>query len=102
MAKRLYVGNLSYDTTETSLRDFFAPMGEVSSVTIVTDRMSGRSKGFGFVEMETEESAQKAIADLNGRNLDNRQVTVAEARPMQPRDGGFGGGGGRGGRSRRY
>jgi cold-inducible RNA-binding protein len=103
MAKKLYVGNLSYDTTETALRDLFAPVGEVASVTIITDRMSGRSKGFGFVEMATEEGAQKAIADVNGRSLDGRQITVAEARPMQPREGGFGGGGrgGRGGSDRR-
>ncbi len=97
MAKKLYVGNLSYGTTETTLRDLFAQAGEVASATVITDRMSGRSKGFGFVEMATEESAQKAIADLNGHSLDGRQITVAEARPMQSREGGFGGGGGRGG-----
>ncbi len=89
MVKRLYVGNLSYSTTESALRDLFTPSGEVTSVSIVTDRDSGRSKGFGFVEMSTEEGAQKAMADLNGRTLDGRQITVAEARPMQSRESSF-------------
>jgi cold-inducible RNA-binding protein len=98
MAKRLYVGNLSYSTTETALRDTFASVGEVASVSIVTERTSGRSKGFAFVEMATDEGAEAAISQLNGRDMDGRQINVAEARPMQPREGGFRGGRGGGGR----
>jgi RNA recognition motif-containing protein len=97
MAKKLYVGNMSYDTTEDSLRDLFAGVGEVESVNIVTDRMSGRPRGFGFVEMSTEEEAQAAISQLNGATLDDRQINVAEARPQRPRSD-RGGGGRRGGR----
>jgi cold-inducible RNA-binding protein len=101
MAKKLYVGGLSYDTTENGLRDAFAQAGTVESAAIIMDRMSGRSKGFGFVEMSTEEEAQKAIEMWNGKELDGRTLTVNEARPMEqrPRSGGFGGGdrGGRGG-----
>jgi RNA recognition motif-containing protein len=105
MAKKLYVGNLSYDTTEDTLRDAFAEVSEVESVTIVTDRMSGRSKGFAFVDMATEEGAAEAISRLNGQTLDGRQITVAEARPRPPREdrgrgGGRGGPGGRGGGDR--
>lgn len=104
MAKKLYVGNLGYDTTEESLRALFASVGEVLSANIITDRMSGRSKGFGFVEMATEADAQKAISQLNGSTLDNRQLNVAEARPQQRNDqrGGGGGGGGGGRRRREY
>ena len=100
MVKKLYVGNMSYDTTENALRDLFAGIGEVESVTIITDRMSGRPKGFGFVEMATEEDAQAAISQLNGTTLDGRQINVAEARPQRPRSdrGDRGGGGRRGGR----
>lgn len=100
MAKKLYVGNLSYDTTEDALRTAFAEVGEVASVAIITDRMSGRSKGFGFVEMATEEAASEAIGRLNGQMLDGREIKVAEARPPRPRDDwqrGGGGGGRRGG-----
>ena len=93
MGKKLYVGNLPYSATEASLRELFAPLGEVTSVSIITDRDSGRSKGFGFVEMATEAAAQQAIAQINGKNLDERAITVAEARPQTER-GGFGGGGG--------
>ncbi len=86
MAKKLYVGNLSYDTTEESLRTLFAEVGEVESVSIVTDRMSGRSRGFGFVEMATDEAAAEAISRLNGQMLDGRDLNVAEARPPRSRD----------------
>jgi cold-inducible RNA-binding protein len=101
MAKKLYAGNLSYTTTEDTLRELFSAVGEVESVTIITDRMSGRSKGFGFVEMATEAAAQAAISQLNGNTVDDRQITVAEARPRKERSDrgrGYGGGGGR----RRY
>jgi cold-inducible RNA-binding protein len=101
MAKKLYVGNMSYDTTEDSLRALFASVGEVVSVNIITDRGSGRSKGFGFVEMATEAEAQKAISQLNSSTLNDRQISVAEARPQRPRDDRGGGGGGGGGRRRR-
>ncbi|MEK7510258.1 MAG: RNA-binding protein [Patescibacteria group bacterium] len=99
MAKKLYVGGLSYDTTEDTLKELFAQAGTVESATIITDRISGRSKGFGFVEMSTEEEAQKAIETFNGKELDGRSITVNEARPQEsrPRQGGFGRGGGRGG-----
>ena len=92
MNKKLYVGSLSYDTTENGLRDFFSKAGKVESATIITDRVSGRSKGFGFVEMSSEEEAQKAIEMFNGKEIDGRNVTVNEARPMEPRSssGGFG------------
>ena len=97
MGKKLYVGNLPYSATEATLRELFAPLGEVTSVSIITDRDSGRSKGFGFVEMATEAAAQQAIAQVNGKNLVERAITVAEARPQTDRGGGFGGGGSRGG-----
>jgi RNA recognition motif-containing protein len=96
MGKKLYIGNLPYSATEATLRELFAPLGEVTSVSIITDRDSGRSKGFGFVEMATEAAAQQAIAQINGKSLDERAITVAEARPQADR-GGFGGGGSRGG-----
>jgi cold-inducible RNA-binding protein len=100
MAKKLYVGNMSYDTTEDALHALFAGVGEVESVNIITDRMSGRPKGFGFVEMATEEEAQAAISQLNGTTLNDRQISVAEARPQRPRSDreDRGGGGRRGGR----
>ncbi len=102
MAKKLYVGNLSYGTTEDDLRTMFAEVGSVVSVTIITDRDTGRSKGFGFVEMETDEIAQEAITRLNGREVSGRTITVSEARPPRERDsGGRGYGGGYGGRDRR-
>lgn len=85
MAKKLYVGGLSYSTTEDMLRDAFAQAGTVESATVIMDRMSGRSKGFGFVEMATDEEAQKAIEMWNGKELDGRTVTVNEARPMEAR-----------------
>ena len=98
MAKKLYVGGLSYDTTQDGLRDAFSKAGTVESATIIMDKMSGRSKGFGFVEMATDEEAQKAIQAMNGKELDGRTLTVNEARPMEarpPRQGGGGFGGGR-------
>lgn len=95
MAKKLYVGGLSYDTTQDTLKSTFAQAGTVETATIITDKMSGRSKGFGFVEMATEAEAQKAIEMFNGKELDGRTLTVNEARPQEPRaprGGGFGGG----------
>ena len=99
MGKKLYVGNLPYSATEATLRELFAPLGEVTSVSIITDRDSGRSKGFGFVEMATDAAAQQAITQLSGKTMDDRAITVAEARPQADRgSGGRGGfGGGRGG-----
>ena len=106
MAKKLYVGGLSYNTSEATLKDTLAAIGTVETATIIMDKMTGRSKGFGFVEMGSDEEAQKAIAELNGKELDGRSLTVNEARPMEPRaprtGGGFGGGsrGGFGGGNR--
>ena len=95
MGKRIYVGNLSYQTTENDLTNLFEQVGQVESVNIITDRDTGRSKGFGFVEMGNEE-ADKAIAQFNGTELGGRSITVNEARPREERSGG-GGGRGRGG-----
>src|SRR5688500_4783234 len=94
MAKKLYVGNLSYDTTSDSLKDAFSKAGTVESCQIIMDKMSGRSKGFGFVEMSTDEEATAAIDMWNGKELDGRALTVNEARPMEPRAPRGGGGGG--------
>ena len=100
MGKKLYVGSLSYDTTDASLKEAFSQAGTVESASVITDKMSGRSRGFGFVEMATDEEAQKAIETLNGQEVDGRKVTVNEARPMTDRPprpaGGFNRGGGRG------
>ncbi len=85
MTKRLYVGNLSYQTTETTLSDLFGEIGEVASVSLVTDRMTGRSRGFAFIEMTDESAAQRAIAELNGKTVDERDLKVAEARPKRER-----------------
>jgi len=85
MAKKLYVGGLSYNTTEATLKDTFAQAGSVDSATIIMDKMTGRSKGFGFVEMSSDDEAAKAIEMFNGKDLDGRNVTVNEARPMEPR-----------------
>lgn len=103
MGKRLYVGNLPYNATDDQLKELFSGAGEVASANIIVDKMSGRSKGFGFVEMATDEEAAKAVEMFNGKDLGGRNITVNEARPMEqraPRTGGFGGGGGggRGGR----
>jgi len=97
---KLYVGNLSYETSEASLRTIFEPHGEVVSVNLITDRDSGRPKGFGFVEMGTAEEALAAKAALDGTQLDGRALKVDTAKeqvPRAPRSGGFGGGGGYGG-----
>jgi RNA recognition motif-containing protein len=95
MNKKLYVGNLSYETTEDELQKLFIEVGPVVSATIITDRASGRSKGFGFVEMETEQAAQEAIERLNNQEINQRSITVNEARP--PKERSFGGGGRRSG-----
>lgn len=106
MGKKIYVGNLSYNVGKNDLQEMFAAHGTVVSAQVITDRDTGRSKGFGFVEMATEPEAQAAIAALNGKSLDGRNMTVNEARPQEGRSGGgfggarrggFGGGGGRGG-----
>jgi len=101
MSKKLFVGNLSFQTTENDLTDAFAQCGTVEAVALITDRDTGRSKGFGFVTM-SEEDADKAIGKLNGSQLDGRALTVNEAKPMVKRDFGGGGrnGGGGGGRNR--
>ncbi len=99
MAKKLYVGGLSYSTTEDALKDAFSQAGTVETATIILDKMSGRSKGFGFVEMASDEEAQKAMEMWNGKELDGRSLTVNEARPMEarpPRRDFNRGGGGRG------
>ncbi len=95
MAKKLYVGNLSYSVSDQALKDLFSDAGTVESASVITDRMSGRSKGFGFVEMASDEEAQKAIEMFNGKELEGRPLTVNEARPMtdRPRQGGFNRGG---------
>lgn len=95
----IYIGNLSFDTSEATLRAAFAEHGEVTSVNIITDRDTGRPRGFGFVEMSSDNDARTAINALNGRELDNRALTVNEARPRQPRTGGGNYGGNR---NRRY
>ncbi|MGQ9573480.1 MAG: RNA recognition motif domain-containing protein [Dehalococcoidia bacterium] len=87
MAKKLYVGGLSFDTTDESLRAFFEQVGKVDSATVVTDRFSGRSRGFGFVEMGTQAEARRAIEELSGKPLDGRTITVNEARAPQERGG---------------
>src|SRR3989344_1835368 len=105
MAKKLYVGGLPYSTTDSELKDAFAQCGAVDSAVIIMDKMSGRSKGFGFVEMSSDEDAQKAIDMWNGKDFGGRSLTVNEARPMEDRPkrdnrgggGDWGGGGGGGG-----
>jgi RNA recognition motif-containing protein len=96
MGKKLYVGNLSYDVDSSGLQQLFAPHGTVESAEVIADRDTGRSKGFGFVEMSSDAEAQAAIAALNGQEHGGRALTVNEARPKENRSGG-GGGGGRGG-----
>jgi len=112
MGKKLYIGNLPYSVTETALRELFTQAGEVSSVSIITDRDTGQPRGFAFVEMASDAAAAAAISQINGKSLGERSITVAEARPQRERSsfggggggfgggsrGGFGGGGGRGGR----
>jgi RNA recognition motif-containing protein len=95
MGKKLYVGNLAFSVNDTTLSEIFAAGGTVESAKIITDKISGKSKGFGFVEMSTEEEASSAIQRLNGTDFDGRALTVSEAKPQAPRESrGFGGGGG--------
>ena len=100
MGKKIYAGNLSYDVTDATLQTLFAPHGTVQSAQVIMDRETGRSKGFGFVEMGSDQEAQAAIAALNGQDHGGRALTVNEAKPREPRSGGggYGGGGGGGGR----
>jgi len=98
MGRKIFVGNLSFSMGEAELRQLFEQKGGVESATIMRDADTGRSRGFAFVEMTSDEAAQKAIEELNGYSVDGRNLTVNEARPRQERPGGFGGGGrGRGG-----
>ena len=103
--KKLFVGNLSFGATEDTIRSLFENHGTVQSVSLITDRDTGRSKGFGFVEMTNDAEAARAIAAVNGKEVDGRALTVNEARPREERAGGSNGGGRReysGGRSNRY
>ncbi|HEX3856788.1 MAG TPA: RNA-binding protein [Verrucomicrobiae bacterium] len=109
MSNKLFVGNLSFNTTENDLQDAFAAHGTVTETNLMMDRMSGRPRGFGFITMSTAEEAQKAIAALNGAQLDGRALTVNVAKPREERAPGggggrreYGGGGGGGGRRERY
>jgi RNA recognition motif-containing protein len=99
MATKLYVGGLPYSTTQDEIRDAFSKAGTVTSTSIIMDKMTGRSRGFGFVEMESDEDAQKAIEMWNGQDFGGRKLTVNEAKPLEARpprrEGGYGGGGGR-------
>ncbi len=97
MGNKLYVGGLPYSTTEDALEQLFSQHGTVESAKVITDRDTGRSRGFGFVEMESSAEAQAAISALNGTDLDGRTLTVNEAKPRENRSGGGGGGGGGGG-----
>ena len=97
MGKKLYVGNLTYNVNETDLEALFTPFGTVQSAQVIVDRDTNRSKGFGFVEMDTEAQAQAAIQGLNAREHDGRNLTVNEAKPREARSGGGGYGGGRNG-----
>ncbi len=92
---KLYVGNLAFQTTNEELEELFSQCGTVESASIVEDRDTGRSRGFGFVEMSTNDEGNAAIAEFNGREINGRSLTVNEARPRENRGGGFGGGGGR-------
>lgn len=107
MGSKVYVGGLPYSATEQQLSELFAPHGTVESARVITDKFTGQSRGFGFVEMATAEEAKRAIAALNATQLDGRTLTVNEAKPQEPRSGGrggFGGGGsgGRGGKRDRW
>jgi len=97
MSTKLYVGNLSFNTSNEDLQELFGQAGTVETVNIVEDRDTGRSRGFGFVEMSSKEEGQAAIEQLNGKEIDGRSLTVNEARPREERSGGGGGGGNRGG-----
>jgi len=100
MGRKLYVGNLPFETGEQDLQDLFSRAGTVESVHVVRDVATGRARGFAFVEMGTDEDAKKAIAEFNNHQLGGRNLAVNEARPKPERSGGFGGGGGGGGRRR--
>ena len=105
MGKKLYIGNLSYDVSSSDLEAMLSPHGTIQSAEVITDRSTGQSKGFGFVEMGSDEEAQAAIAALDGQDQGGRAITVNEAKPREPRGGGGGGGGGGGyggGRRDRY
>jgi len=97
MGRKLYVGNLPYSATEQTLREAFAPSGTVETVSVITDRDTGQSKGFAFVEMASESEAQAATQAMNGKTLDGRQIKVNEAKPRENRGGNGGGFGGNGG-----
>ncbi|HNV70086.1 MAG TPA: RNA-binding protein [Candidatus Ozemobacteraceae bacterium] len=101
MGKKLYVGNMSYRTTNEELNEMFSQYGQVQSAEVIMDRATNRSKGFGFVEMSNDQEAQAAISALNGKEVGGRQLTVNEARPKEPRQGGMGGGRGGFGGGRR-
>ena len=101
MGRKLYVGNLPYEVGETELQELFGRAGSVESVTVMRDQTTGRARGFGFVEMSTDEEAQTAIRELNASQVGGRSLTVNEARPKADRGGGFGGGGFGGGSSNR-
>ena len=96
MNNKLFVGNLTFDTSENDLQDLFAPFGTVNEANLMMDRMTNRSRGFGFVTMSSDDEAQKAIAGLNGKDIGGRALTVNVARPREARTGGSGGGGGGG------
>lgn len=98
--KNLFVGNMSFQTTEVELRALFEPFGEITRIQVMTDRDTGRSRGFAFVEMASDDEAAKAITALNSKEVDGRALNVNEARPKPERSGPRGGGGGRGGSSR--
>ena len=100
MATKLFVGSLSWNTTDDQLKDFFAAVGNVVSANVIFDRETNRSKGFGFVEMSTDEEAKKAVEELNNKELDGRTIVVNEARPREERPRGGGGGGSFGGGNR--
>ncbi len=103
MGRKLYVGNLPYSANQQTLEETFSGCGTVDSVNVITDRDTGQSKGFAFVEMSSDSEAQKAIQELNGTSLDGREIKVNEAKPRAPRDNrGGGGGGGGGGRGNRW
>jgi cold-inducible RNA-binding protein len=93
MTNNLYVGNLSFETNEDTLRTLFAEYGEIASVNLITDRYTGQSRGFAFVEMSTEQAAQEAMSGLNGKQVDEREVKVAKAKPRPKRDSGRSSGG---------
>lgn len=102
MSKKLYVGNLSFDVSESQLRDMFGPYGAVQTAQLITDRDTGRSKGFGFVEMGSDQEAKAAIDGMSGQMVDGRALTVNEAKPKEARTGSSGGRSGYGGGGNRY